>query len=69
MDHFRCKSYILCTLAKLIYLTKQMYWCMMDHPGNTDSQEIRATKECELSAVFMQYLSSAGSALGAWKED
>lgn len=41
----------------------------MDRPGNTDSPEIRATKERELSAAFMQYLSSTGSAFGAWKED
>ena len=41
----------------------------MDHPSNTDSPEIRATKERELSAAFMQYLSSTGSAFGAWKED
>ena len=42
---------------------------MMDRPNNTDSQAIRATKERELSAAFMQYLSSTGSAFGAWKED
>ena len=41
----------------------------MDRPSNTDSPEIRATKERELSAAFMQYLSSTGSAFGAWKED
>ena len=29
---------------------------MMDHPSNTDSPEIRATKERELSAAFMQSL-------------
>jgi hypothetical protein len=42
---------------------------MMGHPSNTDSPDIRATKELELSAVFTQYLSSTGSAFGAWKED
>lgn len=42
---------------------------MMDRPSNTDSREIRATKERELSAAFMQYLSSTGPAFGAWRED
>ena len=42
---------------------------MMDHPRNTDSPEIRATKEHELSTVFMQYLSFMGSVFRAWKED
>ena len=46
-----------------------MYRRMMDHPSNTDSREIRATKECELSAAFMQYLSSTGLASKAWRED
>jgi hypothetical protein len=41
----------------------------MGCPSNTDSPEIRATKEHELSAAFMQYLSSTGSVFGAWKED
>ena len=41
----------------------------MDCPSNTHSLGIRATKEHELSAAFMQYLSFTGSAFGARKED
>jgi hypothetical protein len=52
-------------IAKLIYLTKnRCNQCMMDHPSNTDSQEIRARKERKLSAAFMQYLSSTGPVRG-----
>ena len=46
-----------------------MYRRIMDRPNNTDSQAIQATKEHELSAAFMQYLLSTGSAFGIWKED
>ena len=42
---------------------------MMDHPSNTDSLAIRTGKERELSAAFMQYLSSTGEAFKTFNEE
>ena len=42
---------------------------MMDRPSNTDSPAIRTGKERELSAAFMQYLSSTGEAFETFNEE
>jgi len=45
-----------------------MYRQMQSRPDNVDTLEVRATKECAVSAAFMQYLASTGLFTG-WKEE